>query len=258
MTAETPLTGGMVNEGLVVRVGDTVRRPRDATTPSVLGLLAHLAAHGFPAPVHQGVDELDRDVFAWVAGDVAVSDDDVWADADDRLAQVARLLRRYHDCVGSFTPPPDAAWSPELADPHGGPIICHNDVCRENVVFGDAGGLTLLDFDFAAPGRPVWDVAFAAAYWVPLLYPDSGAPAGEDKLMRLRLFAGAYGWTDATTLADAIVQTRRVAGRFVRDRAQAGRRAFAESWRRRGAEAGEQIRLDWFETNHERFVAALS
>jgi len=244
----------MANDGLVVRVGDTVRRPRGATSTTVLALLEHLEAEGFPAPIHDGVDELGRDVFAWVPGEVAVSDDDVWADTDDRLIEVAGLLRRYHECVASFEPPGDAVWSPELADPQGGPIVCHNDVCRENVVFGDAGNLTLLDFDFAAPGRPVWDVAFAAAYWVPLTYPESG----DDVLRRLRLFADAYGWTHATALADAIVETRRCGGRFVRARARLGRQAFAESWRRRGGDAGEQVRLDWFEANRERFAAALS
>ena len=30
----------------------------------------------------------------------------------------------------------------------GGPIVCHNDVCLENVVFRDGEAVGLLDFDF--------------------------------------------------------------------------------------------------------------
>jgi Ser/Thr protein kinase RdoA (MazF antagonist) len=45
-------------------------------------------------------------------------------------------------------------WSDELADPSGGPIVCHNDVCMENVVFRNGAAIGPLDFDFAAPGRP--------------------------------------------------------------------------------------------------------
>jgi hypothetical protein len=32
-------------------------------------------------------------------------------------------------------------WAAEWSDPGGGPVICHNDVCLENVVFRDAKGL---------------------------------------------------------------------------------------------------------------------
>ena len=51
--------------------------------------------------------------------------------------------------------------------PAGGSVVCHNDVCIENVVFRDGGAAALLDFDFAAPGRRVWDVAQTARYWCP-------------------------------------------------------------------------------------------
>ena len=46
-----------------------------------------------------------------------------------------------------------------MADPDGGSVMCHNDVCLENVVFRDGRAVTLLDFDFAAPGRRSFDLA---------------------------------------------------------------------------------------------------
>ena len=51
-----------------------------------------------------------------------------------------------------------------MADPEGGPVVCHNDVCLENVVFRNGEAVALLDFDFAAPGRPVYDLACFAAH----------------------------------------------------------------------------------------------
>jgi hypothetical protein len=45
-------------------------------------------------------------------------------------------------------------WPRALADPAGGTILCHNDVCPDNVVFRDGRAAALIDFDLAAPGRP--------------------------------------------------------------------------------------------------------
>ena len=54
-------------------------------------------------------------------------------------------------------------------------MLCHNDVCLENVVFRNGHAAALIDFDLAAPGRPLWDVAMTARYWVPMLDPTSAA-----------------------------------------------------------------------------------
>ena len=73
------------------------------------------------------------------------------------MASIAALLRRLHDAARGF----DAGghdWSDELADPAGGTLVCHNDVCPENVVFRDGIAVALIDFGFAAPGRPVYDL----------------------------------------------------------------------------------------------------
>ena len=42
-----PLPGGTANRGLVVRVGDTVRRPAAPCWPATHALLAHLSQAGF-------------------------------------------------------------------------------------------------------------------------------------------------------------------------------------------------------------------
>jgi thiamine kinase-like enzyme len=76
-------------------------------------------------------------------------------------------MRAFHQ-ASSRLPVIPAKWSDELADPCGGTMICHNDVCFENVVFKDGEAVALLDFDFAAPGRPLFDLAACARMCVPV------------------------------------------------------------------------------------------
>ncbi|MFF8986323.1 HAD-IA family hydrolase [Streptomyces globisporus] len=75
---------------------------------------------------------------------------------------------------------PRRGWPSDLADPEGaasGALGCHNDACLENVVFRDGRAAALIDFDLAAPGRPVWDVAMAARHWAPMRgRPGLGPP----------------------------------------------------------------------------------
>ena len=61
-------------------------------------------------------------------------------------------MQRFHAASSTFVPADRDTWSDELADPASGAVVCHNDVCLENVVFRDGQAVGLLDFDFAAPG----------------------------------------------------------------------------------------------------------
>jgi aminoglycoside phosphotransferase (APT) family kinase protein len=59
----------------------------------------------------------------------------------------------------------------------------------------------LLDFDLAASGRPVWDLAMTARYWVPLRDPTSAAKTQREHLdpfARVRTLLDAYGADDET------------------------------------------------------------
>lgn len=234
------LPGGIGSGGRVIRIGDTVRRPRGDHSASLSALLDYLNSVGFPAPVPLGMDPDGRDVYRWIEGEVAVPPFPAWSLEDRTLASVGTLLRRYHDAVCLFRPPTDARWSDELADPAGGSIICHNDVCPENVVFRDRDAVALLDFDFAAPGRPVWDVAATARLWIPLWPPNAtDPPSRSDRFRRLRVLAEAYGLSpdDREPLVDAIIENNRIGSAFVRNRARAREPAFVAMWgaaRRRG------------------------
>lgn len=45
---------------------------------------------------------------------------------------------------------PDVEWPRDLAGPVGGTLLCHNDVCPEQVVFCGDRAAALIDFDLAA------------------------------------------------------------------------------------------------------------
>ena len=256
------LAGGMGNRGDVVRVGDTVRRPVGDHSRAVALLLDHLAAEGFPAPVQTGRDEEGgKKTFRWIEGEVSVPPYPEWSLTDEALASVGRLLRRYHEVVRSFSPPPHVRWSNELADPKGGPIICHNDVCPENVVFRAGEAFALLDFDLAAPGRPVWDLAQTARMWIPLRPQDlAGERAHLDPLRRLGVLAAAYGLESAEhqSLVEAIIVSKRLGTRFVQRRVRAGEAAFVEEWEQRGGKTGDERLVAWLDDNREAFLRTLA
>ncbi|MEN3358765.1 MAG: hypothetical protein V7637_2747 [Mycobacteriales bacterium] len=163
------LAGG--NAGGTVRVGQTVRRVAGPWTPAVHALLAHLAAKGFvgsPRPL--GLDECGRDVVSFLPG-LTVGDRrpwPAWTHADGTLDQVARWLRSYHETVADFVPPPGAVWR-EGGTWRPDSIIGHNDAAPYNAVWTRAGELVgFIDWDFAGPVEPDWDLAYAVFSWVPL------------------------------------------------------------------------------------------
>jgi Phosphotransferase enzyme family len=180
---ETPLRGGAANAGAVSRVGDVVLRPSNANTPAIHALLRHLRDRGFsgvPAPV--GIDPDGRERLKFMPGDVPYPPFPAWSQTDQALATTAALLRQFHDAQEDFVAPPEASWSDEMADPHGAPVICHNDVCPENVVYRNGSAVALLDFDFAAPGRRTHDLAQFAKMCVPLDTDDDAARFGRGGL----------------------------------------------------------------------------
>ena len=142
-----------------------------------------------------GVDLDGRERLVFIEGDVPVPPYPDWSQSDAALASVARLLRSLHDAARSFDPR-GLAWSDRLADPAGGTVVCHNDLELSNVVFRDGIAVALIDFEFAAPGRPVYDLAQLARLCVPIDHEIDQRRMGwlpADRPARLRLVADAYG-----------------------------------------------------------------
>ena len=259
------LRGGVGNAGAVLRVGGHVLRPTNPHTGSIHALLAHVRAAGFDGvPEVIGIEPDGRERLGFIEGDVPIPPFPEWSQSDAVLASTAGLLRRFHDATSGFVAPVGATWSDELADPAPGddPVLCHNDVCPENVVFRDGVAVALLDFDFAAPGRRVFDVASMARMCVPVETDVDAARTGRsglDPMARLRVVAEAYGLGDGDRIELVEVLERQFdqGGAFVRRRVEAGEPAFVEMWEAMGGQERMDRRRRWFTANRQRFVDAL-
>ncbi|HLN15307.1 MAG TPA: phosphotransferase [Acidimicrobiales bacterium] len=231
------LAGGGDHAGLVVRIGDTVHRPSSPATPAVRELLTHLADAGFDgAPRFVGLDDEGREVLSYVDGAVPVPPRPPlsgWLIVDERaVGSVGALLRRYHDAVAGFGPPPDAPWQGGPPEPFAGDVVCHNDPVVGNVVFRRGVAVALLDFDYAGPGDPIWDVAVAAQHWVPLADPIDFVGGGADMVGgRLDRFLRDYGRSiDRDRLFDAVDAYLERGRRSVEARVAASQPVFVEYW----------------------------
>src|SRR4051794_29538313 len=144
---EVQLTGGTANRGLVLRVGNTVRRPSPPGAAAVHALLHHLETVGFDgAPRYRGEDEDGREVLSYIDGEVPIAPYPAWALTDDALVSVALLLRRYHEAVRSFDPAAHE-WPTMVPCPYRGPLVTHNDPNLDNVVFRAGDAVAFIDFD---------------------------------------------------------------------------------------------------------------
>lgn len=258
---EEELVGGVANAGAVIRIGSEVRRPWNDFTASAHRFLHDVRSAGFTGvPLPLGAHEDGRERLSYVPGEVPVPPYAAWAQTDEALASVATLMRRFHDAATTIGL--EGVWSSELADPHGGPIVCHNDVCLENVVFRDGIAVTLLDWDFAAPGRPVYDLAQMARMCVPI---DDDLSAGRlgwetaNTPARLRLVSDAYGLgcPERNALLSDVDHSMQVGGAFVSRRVAAGDPNFTRMWKAMGGMERYDRRREWWSRVRGDFERAL-
>jgi hypothetical protein len=256
---EVELTGGTANRGLVLRVGHTVRRPRQPAADAVHALLRHLESVGFDgAPRYQGEDDDGREVLSYIDGDVPTAPHPPWALTDDALVSVAALLRRYHEAVKSFDPT-SHAWPTSVPFPYGGSLVTHNDPNLDNVVFRDGRAVALIDFDLASPGSALWDVALAARLWVPLRDPaDVPAELPARARDRLRRFADAYGLArrERERMPAAVLATHTWCYDIIREGAEHGRPGYQHYWTPSAQEHDARGRR-WLEGNLDALKTAL-
>jgi hypothetical protein len=235
--AEETMPGGVGNAGQVVRVGDTVRRPVGPYSPATRALLDHLAARGFDgAPRHLGHDDRGREVLTFLPGDVAVHEEPpAWCGTDEALVSVVALVRRLHEAARGFVAPAGADWAWPPPEPYRTDLVGHNDLCPANVVFRDGRAAALIDFDFAGPSSPEWEMAGLVRHWV--------LPMPGDRVTRARLACATYG-VDATAVAQALMVRMDWGLRMVRARMERGEPGFVAMWEHRLEERHRAMR-DW-------------
>jgi hypothetical protein len=233
---EQPLAGGVDNVGAVVRVGDTVRRPGGPAATQVRRFLAHLGEAGFTgAPRFHGLDQQGREMLDYLHGDVAVSPFPDWVADEELLISIALLQGELHRAASGFQLPEGVHW-PARQLPLGaqGDLVCHADLCLENVVVREGRAAAFIDFDLATPANPLFDIAVAARHWIPLRDPAdiADARASTDLLGRFRLFADAHH-LDAAQRGQVIGMLPAFldnALRSTRRRAESGHPGFARMW----------------------------
>lgn len=193
---DEPLVGGITNAGNVTRAGNEILRPATAHTTAIHAFLEAIRLAGFDgAPTPIGVDPDGSERLEFLHGDVPHAPYPTWSQADTALASIAILQRRLHDASSQFDPTVHT-WNETLADPAGGSLVCHNDLELSNIVFNDGVAVGFIDFEFAAPGRAIYDVAQFARLCVPIEHELDQERMGwipGDRPARLRLIADSYG-----------------------------------------------------------------
>jgi hypothetical protein len=259
---EQPLEGGIANAGEVVRIGPHVLRPWSPHSGSIHAFLRAVRAAGFEgAPMPVGIDEDGRERLVFIEGDVPRLPYPEWSQSDVTLASIAQLLHGMHDAARGFEAR-GMSWDDRLADPTGGTLVCHNDVELSNVVFRDGIAVALLDFELAAPGRPIYDLAQLARLCVPIEDDFDQARMGwrpAERPARLRVVADAYGLDRdsrpelLSALDDAIDRIETTARRRI-DTADPNAVAMLKST---GGIEKYDRRRRWWTDHHDEFAAAL-
>jgi len=216
--SEYPLRGGSVST--VVRVGDTVRRqPGRRFVRELLGFLERSGWGG--APRFLGVDEQGREILTFVDGYVPWQERDApsasgasGVAAEASLVRVAELVREFHDLT---------AGTPLAGEAE---VVCHNDLAPNNTVYspdgvGDGAGLrpvAFIDWDLAAPGRRIHDVAHVCWQYLGLGPGAAVGPAARG----IRLICDAYRLDGRDEIVDVIMWWQDRCWRGIQAGAEAG------------------------------------
>ena len=224
---EMPLLGGQLTPG-IVRVGNTVRRHPKDNAAFVHDLLLFLEDQGFGfAPRFLGMDEQGRDIYSYLEGQSWLSSGSGLS--DDLLMQAASVIRSYHDIAAGS----------QLAQGHE--IVAHHELGPHNTIFQENRLIGFIDWDDAAPGTRLCDLANAVYNYVDVSHWAN--QAANEQARRIQLMCVAYGWDDPIALINDFEADLQQA---LRNHEQAGRtgaiKVFEEevSWMRQRA---QELRL---------------
>jgi hypothetical protein len=240
------LPGGYINP--LVRIGDTVRRPRSEHSVFVEALLRHFEARGFDgAPRFLGIDEQGRQMLSYIEGHVAwdsVQPPGVWT--DESLIETAKLTLRVHDLTAGTLLAGD------------GEVVCHNDLSPRNTVYRDSGEgyrpVAFIDWEGAAPGDRAKDLAYL--FWQ-FLCPCPKHSNIETQACRMSVMLNTYGYEgERTLLIGRMVALMRGCVAGIEEKAQAGDPAYVRLVRL-GAIESINSQLEWTMENQSRLGTAI-
>ncbi|PAE24917.1 MULTISPECIES: aminoglycoside phosphotransferase family protein [Bacillaceae] len=200
---EELLTGGNVSR--VYRSRDTVLRELKPDSPRIHRLLKHLESKGFSyAPKFLGMDDKSREILSYIEGEAGNYPLKEYMWSNDVLKEIAKMLRHYHDAVSDF--PISDEWKPLDNTPDNQEVVCHNDFAIYNIIFNHEKPTGIIDFDLAAPGPRLWDIAYALYTCVPLsrhYHTEAGEAVHYNPSLdasrirqRVKLFFESYGMAE--------------------------------------------------------------
>jgi hypothetical protein len=187
------LKGGNMNTPVLK--GDRVHRKTTPASPTIHRLLRHVRAKGIhwvPEPLF--LDQ-DTEVLSFIEGEVP-HEMPPWIWDAAILCEVAVRMREWHDATADFDRR-HACWN--LATGETPEVICHNDFAPYNCVFRDFQFAGLIDYDLCAPGSRLWDLAYTAYRFIPLMpsspigdEPEHSPFTEEEMEQRLTTFLSSY------------------------------------------------------------------
>lgn len=202
------LTGGNSNQ--VKRENNTVVRECGKWSPFVHQLLQYLTANGFTASPQFIETDGKTERLTFIEGDVGNDPLQPSMLSDEVLIEAAQLLRQFHDITQDFVVPLDAKFFLPIDRNTQHEVICHNDFAPYNCVYQDGHIIGIIDFDTAAPGHRIWDIAYAVYRFVPLMTDthclELGWQSPPDRVSRLRKFCDAYGLDKRESLINTVIQ----------------------------------------------------
>jgi aminoglycoside phosphotransferase (APT) family kinase protein len=142
---------------------------------------------------------------------------------------VARLVRQFHDLTAGT----------DLAA--GGEVVCHNDLSPKNTVYRESLPVAFVDWDIAAPGERIHDVAHVCWQYLGL---GPAVPDAAEAARLVRVIADAYGLADRTALVDTILWWQDRCWRGIDAAAEAGDPAMVRL-RDRGTVEAVRAAYDW-------------
>lgn len=147
--------------------------------------------------------------------------------SDEGLQKYAQLLRKYHDAVKDFKPPKDLEWANGAMGLKPGEIICHGDFGPWNIVWQGDDPVGIVDWDFAHPAKPQYDILYALEYSAPFCDDETalkwrGFKTPPDRKHRIGVFMKAYGAPMIENVAHKVAQMQREVGKYEAYLAQRG------------------------------------
>lgn len=259
MDKEISISGGRLNRGRLVRLGDFVLRPADEDV-EVEKIIIEVGKVFRGVPKTFGRDLTGRLKLEWIEGESGELVDEDAEESKTRLESVGALLRDLHDSTEATVREQVSIFRDSL-DPSGiQEVICHGDAGPGNTIFRGGIAIALIDWEMASPGRRSWDLATALRYWGPFRNPANKKPAELrlDSWQRATWILDGYSASDDLRLktVELFTVNQKVQAEYVISRIKARGEEVYAGWVENGGIKRLELDDAWLGGESERLLHA--